>query len=217
MVKNYLIGVDLGTSGTKAALYRIDGKLISEFSQEVPIYYPNPGIVEQENNDFYQSAAITVKKCIEESGIDPHAIAAIAFDSQMAGVGSVDEEFKPATRFDSWLDMRCKPYIEWMSKEAGEKITQLSGCPPTCDHGPKMLWWKNERPQEYKRVVKFLMPSAYVAGTMAGLRGDEAYIDYTFIHFSTFSNAGKVNGRRNYAIHSRWTFQNYLELLNRGM
>jgi xylulokinase len=189
MVKNYLIGVDLGTSGTKAALYRIDGKLISEFSQEVPIYYPNPGIVEQENNDFYQSAAITVNKCIKESGIDPHEIAAIAFDSQMAGVGSVDEEFKPATRFDSWLDMRCKLYIEWMSKEAGEKITQLSGCPPTCDHGPKMLWWKNERPQEYERVVKFLMPSAYVAGTMAGLRGDEAYIDYTFIHFSTFSNA----------------------------
>ena len=52
-----------------------------------------------------------------------------------------------------------------------------------------MLWWKNERPEEYDRVVKFLMPSAYVAGTMAGLKGDQAYIDYTFIHFSAFSDA----------------------------
>jgi xylulokinase len=189
MPKNYLIGVDLGTSGTKAALYRVDGTRIAEFSQEVPIYYPRPGVVEQENDDFYRTAAITVKQCIEQSGINPKDIAAIAFDSQMAGVGSVDENFKPATRFDSWLDMRCQPYIEWMKKEAGEKVTRLSGCPPTCDHGPKMLWWKNERPADYGRVAKFLMPSAYVAGTMAGLKGDQAYIDYTFIHFSAFSDA----------------------------
>ena len=49
MQKKYLIGVDLGTSSTKAALYQIDGKLISEASVEVPIYYPKPGVVEQEN------------------------------------------------------------------------------------------------------------------------------------------------------------------------
>jgi xylulokinase len=152
MEKQFLIGVDLGTSGTKAALYRIDGTLVSEASMEVPVYYPRPGVVDQENDDFYSSAAQTVRRCLEESGIDPRLVAAIAFDSQMAGVGSVDDAFKPATRFDSWLDMRCKPYIEWMEREAGEKITRLSGCPPTCNHGPKMLWWKNEQ-KDRKSVV----------------------------------------------------------------
>ena len=53
MQKKYLVGVDLGTSGTKAALYQTDGKLVSEASVEVPLYYPKPGIVEQENADFY--------------------------------------------------------------------------------------------------------------------------------------------------------------------
>ncbi len=192
MPKNYLIGVDLGTSGTKAALYRVDGKRMAEESLEVPIYYPKPGIVEQENDDFYRTAAMAVSKCIRESGIDPKEVAAIAFDSQMAGVGSVDENYKPATRFDSWLDMRCEPYIKWMKDDAGEKVTNLTGCPPTCDHGPKMLWWKNERPEEYKRIEKFLMPSAYVAGRMAGLKGEQAYIDYTFIHFSGFSDARRT-------------------------
>lgn len=192
MQKKYLIGVDLGTSGTKAALYQIDGKLISDASVEVPLYYPKPGTVEQENDDFYTSAARTVKMCIQSSGIDPKAIAAIAFDSQMAGVGLVDEDFKPVSRFDSWLDMRCQPFIEWMDKEAGDRITQLTGCPPTCDHGPKMLWWKHEHPEIYKRIAKFVMPGTYVAGRLANLKADQAFIDHTYIHFSGFSDGQKV-------------------------
>ena len=192
MQKKYLIGVDLGTSGTKAALYQIDGKLISEASVEVPLFYPKPGVVEQENEDFYTSAARTVRMCIESSGIDPQAISAIAFDSQMAGVGLIDEAFKPTARFDSWLDMRCQPYIEWMDKEAGDRITQLTGCPPTCDHGPKMLWWMNEQPDIYKQTAKFVMPGTYVAGRIAGLTADQAFIDHTYIHFSGFSDGQKA-------------------------
>src|SRR5512136_333743 len=176
MQKKYLIGVDLGTSGTKAALYQTDGKLISESSVEVPLFYPKPGVVEQENEDFYASAAQTVQACISDSGVEPGTIAAIAFDSQMAGVGLIDEEYQPVARFDSWLDMRCKPFIEWMDKEAGNRIIQLTGCPPTCDHGPKMLWWKDEQPDIYRRTARFLMPAAYVAGKIAGLKADQAFI-----------------------------------------
>jgi xylulokinase len=189
LVKQYLIGVDLGTSGTKAALYRIDGSIVAEASLEVPVYYPEPGVVEQENEDFYRTAAQAVHRCIQESGIDRCSVAGIAFDSQMAGIGSVDEHFQPATRFDSWLDMRCQPFIALMNREAGDKITRLSGCPPTCNHGPKMLWWENEQKEAYSRITKFLVPAGYVAGKMAGLKGDQAFIDYTFIHFSGFSDA----------------------------
>jgi xylulokinase len=192
MQKKYLIGVDLGTSGTKAALYQVDGKLISDASVEVPLHYPKPGTVEQDNEDFYSSAAQTVRMCIESSGVDPKEIAAIAFDSQMAGVGLIDEDFKPVTRFDSWLDMRCQPFIEWMDKEAGDRITQLTGCPPTCDHGPKMLWWKNEHPDIYQRTAKFVMPGTYVAGRIANLKADQAFIDHTYIHFSGFSDAQRA-------------------------
>ena len=118
MKKKYLIGVDLGTSGTKAALYQIDGKKIADASVEVPLHHPKPGIVEQDHEDFYNSAATTIRHCIEQSGVDPREIAALAFDSQMAGVGLIDDNFQPVARFDSWLDMRCKPYIEgWMMKQ----------------------------------------------------------------------------------------------------
>lgn len=189
MNHKYLIGVDLGTSGTKAAIYEKNGRLIAEDSVEVEIHYPSPGVVEQENEDFYLSAAHTVKNCINESGLDPRDIVAIAFDSQMAGIGMIDERFLPVGRFDSWLDMRCKPYIEIMKDKAGEKITRLTGCAPTCNHGPKMLWWKNENPDLYKSIAKFLVPAGYVAGRLCQLSAEDAFIDYTFIHFSGFSNA----------------------------
>ncbi len=189
MGEKYLMGVDLGTSGTKAALYRTDGTMLSQSTCEVKIYYPQPGVVEQENEDFYLSAAKTVKECILESGINPKEIAGIAFDSQMAGIGSIDENYQPATRFDSWLDMRCKPYIEQLEKNYGNLITRLTGCPPTCDHGPKMLWWKNEHLEDYKHISRFVTPVAFVAGRMSGLKADQAFMDYTFIHFSGFSDS----------------------------
>ncbi len=80
--------------------------------------------------------------------------------------------------------MRCQPYIAYLNDHHADLITQVTGCAPTCDHGPKILWWKNEQPDDYARVAKFLMPSAYVAGKMAGLSADQAFMDYTFIHFT---------------------------------
>jgi xylulokinase len=193
MADKVLIGVDLGTSATKAAIFRLDGALIAEASLEVPLYYPKPGVVEQENDDFYRTAAIAVQQCLRQRSIDPRQVACIAFDSQMAGIGSIDEDFKPVTRYDSWLDMRCQPYIDEMNRTAGERITQLTGCPPTCNHGPKMLWWKNERPQEYARIARFITPAGYVGGTVAGLKTDQAYMDYTFIHLSGFCDSQNLS------------------------
>ncbi len=188
MSRSYLVGVDLGTSATKAALYCEDGTLVAEAGVGVPIHHPQPGVVEQDSEDFYRTAARAVRECLVESGIDARDVKAIACDSQMAGLGSIDEHFRAATGFDSWLDMRCQPYIESLDRQHGDVITRLTGCPPTCDHGPKMMWWRNERPDQYRKIARFLMPAAFVAGRMAGLKAEEAFIDHTFLHFSALSD-----------------------------
>ncbi len=169
MARTCLIGVDLGTSATKAALYRPDGALLAEASAEVGLAYPAPGIVEQDQDEFYTSAARTVRSVVASSAIDPGDVAAIAFDSQMAGIGAVDEDFRPAMRFDSWLDMRCQPYIDTLVRDHTDEVTGLTGCPPTCAHAAKMLWWQHERPKDYRRIAKVVVPSGYVAGRLAGL------------------------------------------------
>jgi xylulokinase len=189
MTKMFLLGVDLGTSATKAALYDMSGRLVSEGRSEVPLYYPQPAAVEQELDDFYRSAVVAIRQCMDSRRVDPSQVAGLAFDSQMAGIGAIDESFRPAMRFDSWLDSRCQPYIEHIDKHFANRVTALTGCPPTCNHGPKMLWRENERPAEYKRIAKFVTPSSYVAGKAVKLRAEEAFIDATFLHFTAVSDA----------------------------
>lgn len=185
---NYLVGVDLGTTSTKAAIFNADGLAVAEARVDVPISLPKPGMAEQNPEDFYCTAARATKECLRESAIDPSAIEGVAFDSQMAGIGAIDEDFSPATPYDSWLDMRCQPYIDELNRHHADEITSLSGCPPTCNHGPKILWWMHERPDDFRRTAKFITPNCYVAGRACGLKADQAFIDYTFLHFTALAD-----------------------------
>lgn len=189
--KSYLIGVDLGTAGTKAALFSEEGQLVASSYEESRLSYPRPGWVQQEMDDFYRSSCKTVREIVEESGICPSRIAAICFDGQMAGIGAIDEKWRPVTRYDSWLDIRCEPYIDLMREKAEDLIITKTGGAPSYNHGPKILWWMREEPDVFRRICKFLMPAGYVAGKMANLKGEGAFIDYTYLVFSGFSNTEK--------------------------
>ena len=82
-----------------------------------------------------------------------------------------------------------------MEPSAGD-ITALSGCPPTYAHAAKIIWWKNHGPEVFNSTAKFIVPLAYVAGKMAGLEVDQAYIDYTCIHFSGFADTRNLKWSR---------------------
>ena len=183
MTQTYLIGVDLGTTGTKSAIFDTQGNPVAEAYEESKLRYPKPGWVEQDPDEIYGSAVRTIRACVEKSGVRPGDIAAIAFDGQMAGIGSVDSNWDAPTQYDSWLDTRCDPYIVKM-KQHQELIIQKTGGPPTYSHGPKILWWMYERPDAFARIAKFVVPGGFVAGRMAGLGSDDAFIDYTYLHFS---------------------------------
>lgn len=180
------VGCDLGTMGTKAAVVDADGSLLGEAFEEVTLHHPRPGWVEQDLLEIERSAHRTVRRAVtaSERAAD---IAGVAFSSQMSGIGTIDDRFEPVTHFDSWLDTRCSPYIAEMA-EHGERVTALSGCPPTYSHGPKILWWQRERPDDFARIARFVVPGAFVGARLCGLRGDQAYIDRTYLHFSNLAD-----------------------------
>lgn len=187
MAKTYLIGVDLGTMSTKAGIVDSEGVIVAEANEETKLHYPRPGWVEQSMDEIYGSAVRTIKACLEQSGINPGQVAGIAFDGQMAGIGSVGADWDSPTGYDSWLDTRCGSYIPRL-KEHEQQIIGLTGGPPTISHGAKILWWMHERPDVFARIARFVQPGGYVAGRLAGLKGDEAFVDRTYIHFSCFSD-----------------------------
>lgn len=188
MAESYLIGIDIGTQGTKTSLFTISGKSIAESFEASRLISPRPGVVEQDADEIYSSVLNTIREVVEKSGISSGQVSAIGLDGQMAGILGVNEEWNAVTCYDSWLDTRCEKYIRQIQQEGEEEVTRTTGCPVTYAHGPKVLWWKNEHPEAYKKVSKFVLPTTYVAGKLTGLKAEEAYIDYTHLHFSGFGD-----------------------------
>jgi xylulokinase len=184
------VGCDLGTLGTKAAVVDEEGTIVGSAFEEVQLHYPRPGWVQQDLVDIESSAYRTIGRALAESERQ-NEVAGVAFSGQMAGIGAINKDHEPATHYDSWLDTRCEPYIIQMS-EAAARITELSGCPPTYSHGPKILWWQRERPEDFASVKHFVVPSAFVAGRLCGLSADQAFIDRTHIHFSNLADTASA-------------------------
>jgi xylulokinase len=184
------VGCDLGTMGTKAAVADGEGKLLGDAYEEVPLHSPRPGWVEQDLEEIEASAHRTIRAALAASGRAAD-VAGVAFSGQMSGIGAVDERYRPAVRFDSWLDTRCEPYIAAMNEHA-VRVVELSGCPPTYSHGPKILWWRRERPEDYRRIACFVVPGAFVAGRLCDLAAQDAFIDRTYLHFSNLSDTRRA-------------------------
>jgi xylulokinase len=180
------VGCDLGTLGTKTAVIDESGAILGSDFEEVSLHHPRPGWVEQQWDEIEGSAYRTIRRALESSG-RASDVGGVAFSGQMSGIGPIDSDYGPVGHYDSWLDTRCEPYIVQMSEHA-DRITQLSGCPPTYSHGPKLLHWQTERVDDLANVAKFVVPGAYVAGRMCGLSADDAFIDRTYIHFSNLSD-----------------------------
>ncbi len=185
---NYIIGIDVGTQGTKTILYDDYGNIISNSFEASNLICPKPGIVYQEADEIFNSIIRTISEAIQQSGIDRSRICAIGMDAQMAGIMGIDENFEAATYYDSWLDRRCEKYFGMIKERAGKRSIELNGAPVTYTHGPKILWWKNEEPETYGKIAKFVLPHVYAAGKMCGLKAQDAVMDYTCIHFSGFAD-----------------------------
>lgn len=182
-----LIGIDIGTMGTKTGIYDEAGLLKGEAFEESILSYPKAGWVEQHPEHIYGSAVRTIRLALEASGVAPNSIAALALTGQMAGVSTVDLDWNAPTHYDSWLDNRCAPYVAELQPYEDE-ILQKSGCTPSYNHGPKMLYWRAEHPEVWQRIAKFVPPSVYVSGRLAGLRGENAFLDRTYLNFTTFAD-----------------------------
>ncbi len=187
----YLIGVDLGTQSTKSTIYSENGVVTAHASEDSRLIYPETWAVEQDPEEMLTSVLSTIKQMLETSKISPNDIAAIGISGQMAGTMGIDKSGMAVTPYDSWLDMRCGKYRGKFLDYGEEKVIAITGAPVTYAHGPKVLWWKYERPEVYEKIYKFIPPAAYCTMRMCGLAGDDAFIDHTYLHFTGFADTEK--------------------------
>jgi xylulokinase len=190
MTKVALIGVDLGTSAVKTTLFDVAGQSLAAATREAPLHQPAPGHAEQRGEDFLAATYATIREVVEKSGIAPGAVAAIAFDGQMAGAIGVDRAWNALTPwYPSALDNRYQPYVARMQEQAGDQLVALNGALPFM--APRMLWWQAQSPELYRRIDKVLILANYVAGQMAGLRADDAFIDPSYLTWTGVSDTAR--------------------------
>lgn len=191
MDKTCLLGVDIGTMGTKAAVYDLQGRQLGAAFEESVLLYPRPGWVEQRPDDIFGSVLRTIRAAVAESGVPAGCIAGIALDGQMAGVCTIDEDWGTPTHYDSWLDNRCAGQLPALTRHE-DAILARSGCAPSYNHGPKILYWRDEQPEAWRRIRSFIPPAPYVAGRLAGLRGDASFMDRTYLNFTPFADTAQA-------------------------
>ena len=182
MGQDYLVGIDLGTSLVKATVFGTDGMALADATCETTLLQPCPGVAEQEPRDFIPAVLRTVAEVVEKAKIGRTQVAAIGFDGQMGGALGIDADWQPVTPwYVSTLDTRYMPYLQKMRQRTGEHLVELGGALPITT--PRLLYWEAECPEVYKRIAKVMILANYVAGALAGLRAEDAFVDPSYLAF----------------------------------
>ena len=164
MGENYLLGIDVGTSGTRCILIEEDGTVAASAIKEYPLYTPKPGWAEQNPSDWYDATISTMKEVLEVNGISGSSVKAIGLSGQMHGSVFLDKNndvIRPALL---WCDQRtepqCKEIYDIFGYENFIKLSYNKALPGFTS--PKILWLSENEPENYGKVFKILLPKDYI-------------------------------------------------------
>ena len=166
----YVIGIDLGTSATKTILFDENGKALCSASREYPLYQPHNGWAEQNPSDWANAGIETLKEVVKKSGVSPHDIASLGISGQMHGLVMLDENREVIRPSIIWCDQRTGKECEELTKTLGrEKLIEITANPAlTGFTASKILWVKNNEPENFARCSHILLPKDYLRFVLTG-------------------------------------------------
>ncbi|MDT6981323.1 FGGY-family carbohydrate kinase [Levilactobacillus zymae] len=175
----YLIGTDIGTSGTKSILMDTAGHLIAQDLEEYDVLTPKPLWAEQWPSVWVDGLKKSIQKTVEKAGVDPHDIKGVGISGLYGGSGiPVDEHMQPVRPCLIWMDRRAEDEVAWVKEHIdGDRLTEITGndvVDPYYGY-TKILWIKNHEPENWKKTRMFLPPSNYAIYELTG----KVAIDHT--------------------------------------
>jgi xylulokinase len=185
--KTYLIGVDVGSSFTKASLFDVEGQAIADARQDTHPHQPRAGVAEYDGPPLMAAAVAAIKEVIETANVPSNQIAAICLDGMISGAMGIDARGDATTPYTTTLDMRFAPQLNHVMDRFHDLIRAQTGSgQPTI--GPKMMWIRDEFPEIYRNTAKFVTITGYMVCQLAELAADKAMIDYTYLWASGLSD-----------------------------
>lgn len=166
----YLIGIDIGTSGTKTVLFDEAGNTIASALKEYPLYQPHVGWAEQDPEDWWDAVCFTIRKVISQSGLNPKDISGVGLSGQMHGAVLLDENDNVLRRAIIWCDQRSSYECEQITSIIGAKrLIEITANPAlTGFTASKVMWVKNNEPHIFEKIKKILLPKDYIRFKLTG-------------------------------------------------
>lgn len=166
----YVIGVDIGTSGTKTVLFDENGNSVASYLVEYPLYQPKIGWAEQDPEDWWNATHTSIKAVIDKSGVNPDDIKGVGLSGQMHGLVLLDENGKVLRKSIIWCDQRTVAEADDLTKKIGrDRLIEITGNPAlTGFTAAKILWVQKNEPEVYAKTAKILLPKDYIRYMLTG-------------------------------------------------
>jgi xylulokinase len=168
---NYVLGIDVGTGGTRAVLADRDGKIAgSAICEHVPFASPKIGWAEQDPHDWHQASLSAIRNAISSAGISASEVSAVGLAGQMHGAVLLDQNNEVLRPALIWCDQRTQAQCDWLNAKLGAaKIIELT-CNPALTNFTltKLLWVRETEPDIWKRFRYVLLPKDYVRLRLTG-------------------------------------------------
>lgn len=163
------LGIDLGTSSCKLLLMDAEGKVLGTVSKTYPVNYFNQNWAEQNPEDWWNAVKSGILEIMKNA--DSSKLRSISFSGQMHGLVILDannEVIRPAIL---WCDQRTQKECDYLNNDIGiNKMVEWTGnIALTGFTAPKLLWVKNNEPENFSKIRKVLLPKDYISYRLSGV------------------------------------------------
>ena len=165
-----LLGVDLGTTGIKAAICSVDGRLLGESYLEYPLIRSSPGVVEQDAGEWWTLTQEAIRRATSAAHVNGGTVRALSVSSQGISFVPVDKGGRTLDRSINWLDTRATSEVDAIRRRYSDpELFNITGKRASPVYVlPKLLWLRDHKPGVYRRAHKFLMGHDYLVCEFTG-------------------------------------------------
>jgi xylulokinase len=166
----YVIGCDVGSQGTNAALYSADGRLVASAYEPYDVEFPRPGWAQQDPRLWDEAIRKACRRLVEGRDGDAGDVRAISFGSQLDGQVPIDGSGAPLRPCLIWMDRRAEPQAAALAERIPpRRFYELSGANLDSSHGVfKLMWVRDEEPEVFERATRFVTPGTYAVWSACG-------------------------------------------------
>ena len=167
----YVIGCDVGSQGTNAALYGANGTLVASAYEGYDLSYPHPGWAEQDPAMWTKALVSTVGQLVAEVPEGPTAVKGLSFGSQLDGMVVCDGSSRPLRPAMIWMDRRAESQAAALSRlMSPEEFYRHVGANLDSSHAVfKALWVRDEEPEVFAEAASLMPPGSFVLREVTGV------------------------------------------------